>query len=346
MTSRGHLIHKFKPIGLLILLVASLIAPGLVQMANAQPAYQNNAAEPVHLVVGFTGDLNSIRFNKATWKDFSTTNPIQFGMPLQTRDYIAVSGTNSLVVLCSNLTLVTVVANGVPDCPRGDSSTFLAMDSVIWNPEDFILVITPQSIPPTGAITDGPVLELEADEVEQLGQKYSAIGALNLPDDTALYVVAYLMASQGLYWDAVNTLEAVESLQCQRNDPTIEVDEGESIAEYAPLYLHLGEWYGRIMPAGNNEPALRYLTCAFELAQATDDHYTLGLAASRLAVLLANDPLPGGLISDETQAQDAVGFYQQAITAFSALSAEDATEELVEACAETASSFDLSESCQ
>lgn len=297
--------------------LATLLLLGVFSLpVFAEPALQDDESSPAHLIIGVDGEWSSMGVNRSSWDDFSATNPLHPGMALQERDYVGISGNTTLFVLCSDLKIVEMFADGVADCAKTDTSAFINMDAPFWSFDGVAVLVPSDAIVMPDDIEElNPVLA-DSDVVAQANGIIETISGLGLDEGTTAYVAAYALASHGFYLDAVNIILAAEDLQCNAQRDFVEVDEGETVYEYPSVYLRMGEWYAIL---GNPDVSQRYLQCAVDLAESSEDALSAGLAYSRLAV-----------VTDD--AAERTASYQSAIENFVTLSAEDAVETLLDAC--------------
>ena len=308
----SYLFRKLLGTALTILLLMGVVSVPVF----AEPTRQNDDKLPVHIIIGVDGEWSAITLNRSDWEDFNATNAVHPGMALQDRDYVGVSGDNALLILCADLSESELFANGVAECSATDTPAFVNMDTPLWSNEGVDTLIASDAIVmPENAGDITPILADE-DTIAQMSETVNSVGALGLEPGTEAYVGAYALASQGFYLDAVNTLLAVDDLQCSERRAFVDVVDGDSIYESPSVYLRMGEWYGVL---GNLEVSARYFQCAIDVAEANDDALSAGLGYSRLAVVTED-------------AVERTAHYQAAIDNFNILSAEGAVESLLDAC--------------
>ena len=310
----SYLFHKLLGTALAILLLLGVVSVPVF----AEPTRQDDIKMPVHIIIGVDGEWSDMAFNRSAWEDYSATNPLSPGMALQDRDFVEISGSTTLRILCADLSASEMLANSAPECGATDTPAFINMDTPLWAFANVDVLITSDAIVMPDDLADSDLIPIMADDATraQITQTLASIGELGLEAGTQAYVEAYALASQGIYLDAVNTLLAVEDLQCTDRRNFVEVTDGNSIYENPSVYLRMGEWYAIL---GNLNVSARYLQCAGELAEANADLLNVGLAYSRLAV-----------VTEDAEARTAS--YQAAIDTFNALSADTAVADLLDAC--------------
>lgn len=297
-----------------LLMVVGVLLPGT---ALAQPRLQDSdEPQPAFLVIQVDGGAENITLNRSTWDDLNATITVFPSMTVLSRDYVYINGSASLRILCADLTVAELFSNGVADCAENpDNPAFVNMDTLDWNPQDVEVFVRDTSEVP--AETDGVETTSVDSNTLSLVEGYEAtIVGLNLDDEIQAYALAVMYATHGMYYDAINTLQTADNLQCVQQRPSARLDGDMSAFETPAPYLRLGEWYA---VTGGEEASLRYLGCAQELAVSQNDLWDGATALARLAV-------------QTDDAAQKTELYQQAIDNYLQLSASDAVDAMIELC--------------
>jgi hypothetical protein len=300
----------FKLLMLTTVLVISLVLPGL---ASAQ----SDDEEIAHLLLVVEGTVN---VNREGWDDYNTFSPAYSGTPIRARDYLQVTGNSRAVILCADLTIVEQFADGVVDCNSNPNpAAFIYFNSVLWDetPQPTPTVVSQSTLPPEA---DGVSTEdLDDNSLAVVNSGLQALANIGLDDESYTYATANLLATYGLYYDAINVLVNTGELDCTVQRAFVEPDTSDGVIsafESPQVYLRLGEWYHTI---NGQEASERYLNCAFELSGQLGDIANQALAAARLGDL-------------STETSDKIFWYQQAINLYAPLTATNSIQSLIEAC--------------
>lgn len=299
----------FKLLMLTTVLVISLVLPSLARA-------QSDDEEIAHLLLVVEGTVN---VNREGWDDYNTFSPAYSGTPIRARDYLQVAGNSRAVILCADLTIVEQFADGVVDCNSNPNPVgFIYLNSVLWDetPQPAPKVVNGSKVPPSA---DGVAAEnLDDNSVAIVNNGLQALANAGLDEESSAYATANLLATYGLYYDAINLLLSSSDLQCVQR-PFVEPDTSDGVIsafESPQTYIRLGEWYHTINGADASE---QFLNCAFELAGQLGDTANQALAASRLADF-------------STESADKIAWYQQAINLYAPLTATNSIQSLIEAC--------------
>lgn len=294
---------QFLGAALTLMIGVGVLLPGVVR------AQGDDEAQPANIVIVVEGEAS---YNRAGWDDFNVNNFALPGTPLHPDDYLRVPGDSAVLVICADLSTEELLADGTPECNIvPENPAFIAFDALDWDLTDVTILVT--TVPDN--VDEDIDLEL-TDDVGQITAYAAAIQALPIDSDAQVYALAYMLASNGFYLDAINALQNLEGLQCTEQTPEVEINGDVTITSAPTTYLRLGEWYAI---AGNTDVGERYLQCARQVADETGDQVTYALASVRLASLAS-------------EADDAAALYQGAIERFNALTATDAVETVLELC--------------
>lgn len=280
-------------------------------LPGAIHAQDDDDVQPANIIINTEGVTS---YNRATWDDPNADNLALPGTPLHSDDYVLVSGDSTALVICADLSTVELLANGTPECNSNpDNPAFITFDRLDWDPTEIDILVTDEIVLPDGI--DEIDNTTPANNIDLVNDYASAIQQLPVNTDAQMYARAYMLASNGLYLDAINALQELEGLQCTEQRPFVEIDD-VTITSSPTTYLRLGEWFAI---AGNTEISERYLQCATEAAGEIGDDVTYALALVRLATLSGD-------------ADVAAGLYQEAIDRFDSLTATEAMETLLDLC--------------
>jgi tetratricopeptide (TPR) repeat protein len=297
-----------------------LIALGLGGRAAAQEQGQARTVA-AHLVLAMSqGGVAEI--NRMDW-DVNAFAPLALGEGVRSNDYIEVSGDTSLAILCADLQLIEQRGSEVPPCNQYiDTPMFSYTEDPVWRPSDAAstivvfppdLALVPVEISDPGAFNQSV---LTGGDLDQVVSARDTILDLSVPGEAKAYALSRLYRNQDMIFDALGVL--LPDLECTARRAFVEPPgPNERLLFKSPaVYLHAGEMFQML---GQTEDAVRYYTCAADLADATGDTANLALAFARLGNATEE---PGQKIS----------FYQQAIDTYAALNAPELVNGVLEIC--------------
>jgi hypothetical protein len=297
-----------------------IVALGGLPYAAAQEA--SSSPIPAHLVVSVTG--SGARINRMDW-DLNAFSPVFPGASARASDYIDLSGRTTVIVVCTDLTVIDQRGSEVPQCSTYPALTaFIYEDDPTWTvPSGALTVVTlPADLAPVPPEVTDPTAytlkELAGSDLDALRTVVNTINGLDLTDEAKAFALSSYYRSQDATFAALGALTALPDLGCTSRRPTVTPPTGEDrpLAQSPVLYLRVGELYQML---GQNDDAMRNYGCAADLAQALSDPADLALASARQA----------NVTSDPAQA---IQFYQTAIDNYSALGAKTQASALLDIC--------------
>lgn len=302
---------------ILLALIAILIgAPG-------SAAGQGGALEPAHLVISVNNGTDAL-LNRMEW-DVNAWAPLFPATAVRTGDYIELSGRTTVIVMCTDLSLLEQRSSEVPNCdPYPQSTSFFYLDDPTWVPTENIERVVVGSAD-TSALPEeienpgGFNLEaLEGDALARVSERTSTILGLDIPAEAQAFALASYYRSEGMLFDAIGVLSAAD-LGCTERSRTVDpagAAEQRTVAQSPVVYLRLGEMYQML---GQRDDAERYYRCSAELGNALQDPSNVALANARLA----------NIAQDTAQA---IEFYQTAINNYMLLDATTNANAMLEIC--------------
>jgi hypothetical protein len=237
-------------------------------------------------------------------------------------DYVDLSGRTTIVIVCTDLTLIDQRGSEVPRCdPYPADPAFYYLDDPAWLPPDGPIIVTtgastqvPEGVNSSGINFD----ELTGGDLDRVTRYTQSILGLSLADDARAFTLASFYRSAGMTFDALNVLTALPGLGCSARRPAVELPAGGGVtlATSPVTYLRIGELYQLL---GMNEDALRNYRCAAELADQLQSPADQALAFARQANVV-------------DQPNSAVQFYQIAINGYAGLGAMENANAMAEIC--------------
>lgn len=305
--------------GLITLIMVLGVA--LVAVPGAPPAVaQGDEAEPAHLVTHID-DGTTVSVNRMDW-DVNAFAPVFPGTAVRASDFLDLSGRATVIVLCTDLTVLNQRGSEVPRCdPYPADPAFYYLDDPAWAPPDGPLTVVTQAGGPVPDGIDASGInrnELTGDQLAAVATRTEAILDLDLDAAPIAFALASYYRTEDMLFDALAVLTALPDLECSERRPTVEPPEGEArpLVKSPVLYLRIGELYQLL---GAPDAARRNYFCAAELAGELNAPADEGLAFARQAKL-AQDTA------------EAINLYQRAIDDYAGLGALDAAESLLEIC--------------
>ncbi|MBN1200571.1 MAG: tetratricopeptide repeat protein [Anaerolineae bacterium] len=316
--------------GLLILIVIVVLGggPGTPRNATAQ----DDTPVPAHLVLSVDNGSDA-RLNRMDW-DVNAWAPLFPAASVRSSDYIDLLGRTTVLILCTDLTLIDQRGSEVPRCePYPEKTFFVYADNPTWTgPEGAVTIVVTDPNPATfpaeirnpGAYN---LDELIGDELAAIMERTDVILGLDIAPEAQAFALSSFYRSQGMIFDAIGALTALPDLGCTDRRPFVEPPgEGERPLVQSPaVYLRLGEMFQII---GQNEDALRNYRCAAELAQSVGDTADTALAFARQGNI-AEDPA------------EAIQFYQVSIDSYASLGAYDVANAIMEICGSRNCTLDI-----
>jgi len=283
---------------------------------------QQGDLEPAHLVLSVDNGIDA-RLNRMDW-DVNAWAPLFPAMGVRSSDYIELAGRTTVMVLCSDLTLLDQRGSEVPRCdPYASETFFFYLDDPTWTPDESTEVVVssadPASFPPEIRDPGAHNLrELSDSERSDIAAQVDTILGLGLSSDAEAFALSSLFRSYGMLFDAIGTLTALPDLQCTERNRTAEITSSDqrTLTESPALYVRLGELYQMI---GQNEDANRSYECAVALGESAGDPANTALAYARLAN-----------ISEDTA--EATQLYQLSINNYAMLLAINDANAVLEVC--------------
>lgn len=304
---------------LLVLIMIALAALGPAAAQGNDP--RGDVAEPTHLVLALAED-GQARINRMDW-DVNAFAPVSVGLSVRSSDYLELAGRTTLLILCTDLTVLDQRGSEVPRCDTYARTTaFYYADDPAWSMDGQTPTIV--SLPPDLArIPEGvnpaayPTQPLSGGALEALLAQAGTIAALPIAPEAQIFALASLYRGQGLIFEALSALLTLPDLQCSARRPTVDVRAAANPFAASPVtYLRLGELYDILnLP----EDALRSYRCAADLAVALGDKATAALAFARQA-------------NREPDPVRATALYQEAINAFAELGGQSQATTMLEIC--------------
>jgi len=303
----------------ILIVIATLVAaPGAILPATAQG---RDTPEPAHLVLSVDNGTEA-RINRMDW-DVNAWAPLFPGTSVRASDYLDLAGRTTLVILCTDLSVINQLGSEAPRCnPYPGTPAFYYTDDPTWTMRGragAVAMLPGGTIPPEvrdpGSYT---VTELGGADLDALNAQVSAILGLGIPPEAQAFALSNLYRSRGVLFEALGVMTAMPDLGCSERRPAVEPPPADArpLLQSPVVYLRMGELYEML---GQNEDALRNYRCAGDLAQVTGDPADLALAYARQANL-ADDP------------GQAIQFYQQAINNYALLGAKNSVDALVNLC--------------
>jgi tetratricopeptide (TPR) repeat protein len=302
--------------------ISLIVIMALGVLPNAAAQDTGTSPEPAHLVLSVTG--SGARINRMDW-DLNAFAPVFPGASVRASDYIDLSGRTTVMVLCTDLTLLDQRGSEVPRCNTYPNLTaFYYVDDPAWSaPDKAITVVTlPADLANIPAEVNKPNSynqdELVGGELELVLSGVNTINGLDLSAEAKAFALSSFYRSQDVYFEALGALTALPDLGCTARRPTVSPPEGEDrpLVQSPVTYLRVGELYEML---GQIDDALRNYSCAADLAQAVSDPADTALAYARWANV-TNDPV------------EAIQFYQIAIDNYAGLGAAEQANTLLEIC--------------
>ncbi len=293
-----------------------MVAVGVGPYAAAQDA---TAPEAAHLVLSVTG--SGARINRMDW-DLNAFAPVFPGASVRASDYIDLAGRTTVMVLCTDLTLIDQRGSEVPRCEAYPATTaFYYVDDPAWKAEPPSTVTTlPGEIIPAEVTNPDAyrVSELSGGALDAAVSAAQTINALAVDDAGRAFALSSYYRSQGALFSALGALTTLPDLGCTVRRPSVEPPTGEDrpLVQSPVTYLRVGELYEML---GQPEDAIRNYACAASLAEALSDPADMALAYARQA----------NVTTDPAQA---VQFYQLAINNYAGLGAKTQANTLLEIC--------------
>jgi tetratricopeptide (TPR) repeat protein len=301
---------------MLILVIITVVAVG------GSATAQGNSPEPAYLVLSVDEGADAV-VSRNGW-DVAAWSPLMPGASLRLGEYVQLSGRTTIVVLCSDLTVLEQRSSEAPRCNRyPEFDAFVYLDDPTWIPDTTpapvnVISTDPATFPEVVSAQNLNLVPLSGDKAAEVEQRVSAILDLDVPDEAKVFALGSYYRAEGMLIDALGALTAMPSLECTAQRPTVELPAADerTLTQSPVLYLRLGELYQMI---GQIEDAARNYDCAITLAEGLSDPADAGLAYARRATL-STDPA------------EALQFYQQAINYYVTLGAVDSANEVLEIC--------------
>jgi hypothetical protein len=283
-------------------------------------AGQDNSLEPAHLVISVNNGSDAL-LNRMDW-DVNAWAPLFPGTTVRTGDYIELSGRTTVIVMCTDLSLLEQRSSEVPRCdPYPGSTAFFYYDDPTWvpadNPDRIVVGSVDTSALPQdiGNPNDFNLVTLEGDALARVSDRTSTILSLDIPAEAQAFALASYYRSEDMLLDAISVLSAAD-IGCTEQRPRVESNGDRTIDQSPVVYLRLGEMYQML---GQRDAAERYYRCSADLATTLQDPANAALANARLANI-AQDP------------GQATEFYQNAINNYMLLDAATDANAMLEIC--------------
>lgn len=312
-----------KLVSLLVVMVLSLAAfSGVVAQDSQDAVPVAGSAEPAHLIVTVASG-GEARVNRMDW-DVNAFAPVYPGTGVRASDYIDISGRTTLQILCADLSLLEQRGSEVPRCDPypADPAFFYASDPAWTMPDGVRTVVTyPANLATIPAEVVNPggynLNELVGGQLDVVIAQRDAIQSLGMSANAQAYALGSLYRGEGMIFQALAELVAMEGLECIARRPSVTPPSGDTytLVQSPVVYLRIGELYELL---GQREDALRNYRCAADLAQTVGDTAGTALAFARWGNL---EPDPAA----------AIQYYQESINNYAALGAADA-EIMLEIC--------------
>jgi hypothetical protein len=301
---------------LFFMILIGLVVLGVGPYAAAQNATTPDAA---HLVLSVTG--SGARINRMDW-DLNAFAPVFPGASVRASDYIDLSGRTTVMVLCTDLTLIDQRGSEVPRCDQYPAITaFIYVDDPAWKADlpQTINTLPDESIPPE--VTNPGTYQTSQLSGSALDATLSAvetINALAVDDAARAFALSSYYRTQGALFSALGALTALPDLGCTARRPSVTPPTGEDrpLVQSPVTYLRVGELYEML---GQPDDALRNYACAADLSNTLSDPADAALAYARQANVI-NDPV------------QAIQFYQTAINNYAGLGATTQANTLLDIC--------------
>ena len=298
------------------MILIGLVALGVGPYAAAQDA---TAPEPTHLVLSVTG--SGARINRMDW-DLNAFAPVFPGASVRASDYIDLTGRTTVMVLCTDLTLIDQRGSEVPRCDQYPAITaFVYVDDPAWtaDPSQPVSTLPGETVPPE--VTDPgahQTSELSGSALDDVLAAVETINGLAVDDAGRAFALSSYYRNQGALFSALGALTALPDLGCTARRPSVTPPTGEDrpLVQSPVTYLRVGELYEML---GQPDDAVRNYSCAADLATALDDPADMALAYARQANVI-NDPA------------QVIQFYQTAIDNYAGLGATTQANTLLDIC--------------
>jgi hypothetical protein len=301
---------------LFIVLIGIVALGAMGPLAAAQDA---TAPEAAHLVLSVTG--SGARINRMDW-DLNAFAPVFPGASVRASDYIDLTGRTTVMILCTDLTLIDQRGSEAPRCETYPTITaFYYVDDPAWtgDPPQTISTLPDETIPPE-VIDPGAyqTSELSGDALNAVLSAVETINGLAVDDAARAFALSSYYRTQGALFSALGALTTLPDLGCTARRPSVTPPTGEDrpLVQSPVTYLRVGELYEML---GQPDDAVRNYSCAADLASALSDPADMALAYARQANVI-NDPV------------QVIQFYQIAINNYAALGATTQANTLLDIC--------------
>jgi hypothetical protein len=301
---------------LFFIVLIGIVALGVGPFAAAQ---DTSTPEAAHLVLSVTG--SGARINRMDW-DLNAFAPVFPGASVRASDYIDLTGRTTVMVLCTDLTLIDQRGSEVPRCDQYPTITaFYYVDDPTWkaDPSQTINTLPDETIPPE--VTDPgahQTSELSGSTLDEVLSAVETINGLAVDGAAQAFALSSYYRTQGALFSALGALTTLPDLGCTARRPSVTPPTGEDrpLVQSPVTYLRVGELYEML---GQPDDAVRNYSCAADLADALSDPADLALAYARQANVI-NDPV------------QVIQFYQTAIDNYAGLGATTQANALLDIC--------------